>query len=115
MQKFLGGVPVLAIVIAGLAAPSARAGLEEYVRRPDPAFAWKSVGHEVTDAGSVWSLKLTSQVWQGIPWEHQFRIYEPTEVRHPGAMLLFITGGSSSSKASARDHEQGFTLARLCG
>jgi PhoPQ-activated pathogenicity-related protein len=98
-----------------IAVPSARAGLEEYIRRPDPEFAWKSVGHEVTDAGSVWSLKLTSQVWQGITWEHQFRIYEPTEVRHPGAMLLFITGGSTTSRVAARDHDTGFALARLCG
>ena len=115
MRKFLGRLSLFAVVIGWSAVPSARAGLEEYVKRPDPEFAWKSVGHEVTDAGSVWSLKLTSQVWQGILWEHQFRIYEPTEVRHPGAMLLFITGGSSSSKVGAKDHEQGFALARLCG
>jgi PhoPQ-activated pathogenicity-related protein len=106
---------VVFAVLISLSGSSARAGLEEYVKRPDPAYAWKSVGHEVMDEGTVWSLSLTSQVWQGIPWQHQVRIYEPRDVQYPSAILLFITGGSTDSKANARDHQMGFALARLCG
>jgi PhoPQ-activated pathogenicity-related protein len=95
--------------------PSARAGLEEYVKRPDPEFAWKSVGQEAMEPGTVYHLSLTSQVWEGIKWQHQLRIYEPKEVQHPGEILLFITGGSTDSRANARDHQRGFALAKLCG
>ena len=94
---------------------TARAGLDEYVKRPDPAYAWKAVGQEVTGSGTVYSLDLTSQVWQGIAWKHRARIYEPTEVKYPGSMLLFITGGNTESQAGAGDHAMGFGLARLCG
>ena len=41
----------------------------------------------------ITSIKLTSQVWQGITWSHDLRVYEPREIVHPDAMLLFITGG----------------------
>ena len=58
---------------------------------------------------------MTSQVWQGITWQHELRIYEPLEVRNPGSMLLFVTGGSHDSRASAKDHQMGFALAKLCG
>ena len=115
MKKSLVRLSTLAALVGFASSPSARAGLEEYVKRPDPAFAWKSVGQEVTGSGTVWSLKLTSQVWQGIPWEHQLRIYEPKAVQHPDAILLFITGGSTDSGAGAGDHQMGFALAKLCG
>jgi PhoPQ-activated pathogenicity-related protein len=115
MRTKLARILLFASLVGSTASPAARAGLEEYVKRRDPQFAWKSVGQEVSDAGTVFSLKLTSQVWQGITWEHRLRIYEPGEVKHQGSMLLFITGGSTDSRAGARDHELGFALARLCG
>jgi PhoPQ-activated pathogenicity-related protein len=115
MRLFLVRWSVFLSVIGSLAMSSARAGLDEYVKRPDPAFAWKVTGSQATDAGTVWNLDLTSQVWQGIRWEHRLRVYEPGEIRHPDAMLLFITGGSTDSRANAGDHASGFALARLCG
>ena len=102
---------ILALVIPS----AARAGLDEYVKRPDPEFAWKVAGSETTDSGTIWDLDLTSQVWQGIRWEHRLRVYEPKAVQHPGAMLLFITGGNTESRANAGDQQMGFALARLCG
>jgi PhoPQ-activated pathogenicity-related protein len=93
----------------------ARADLDEYVKKPDPAFAWSQTSSENTRAGVVTSIKLTSQVWQGITWSHDLRVYEPREIVHPDAMLLFITGGDSARKASADDHKQAFGLAQVCG
>ncbi len=97
-------------------ASDARAGLDEYVKKPDAAFAWVQTGNHTTAAGTITSLKLTSQVWQGITWKHDLRIYEPREIAYPDAMLLFITGGNNEShEASDDDHKQFFGLARLCG
>ena len=115
MRMSLARLSLFATLIGAASSPSAEAGLDEYVKRPDAAFSWKIAGQEVSDAGTVWHLALTSQVWQGIRWEHQLRVYEPKEVQHPDAMLLFITGGSTDSRANARDHQMGFALARLCG
>ncbi len=93
----------------------ARAGLDEYVKKPDQAFAWNVAGRVTTPAGTITSIKLTSQIWQGITWSHDLRVYEPREIVHSDAMLLFITGGDTNRKASDDDHKQAFGLAQLCG
>jgi PhoPQ-activated pathogenicity-related protein len=91
------------------------ADLDEYVKKADPAFAWSQTSRVETRAGSITSIKLTSQVWQGITWNHDLRVYEPREIVHPDAMLLFITGGDTERKASEEDHKQAFGLAQICG
>ncbi len=95
--------------------PAARAGLEEYVRKPDPAFAWSEVARGSTPAGKFTELALTSQVWKGITWKHSLCVYEPAQVAHGDACLLFITGGRNGGRPGADDHQTGFTLARACG
>jgi PhoPQ-activated pathogenicity-related protein len=99
----------------GPAAPSPAAALDDYVRKEDPAFAWSLTGTDRTDAGTLYHLKLTSQVWHGISWQHQLRVHEPAEVKFPDAVLLFITGGNSASQFKPQDGATGFALARLCG
>jgi PhoPQ-activated pathogenicity-related protein len=93
----------------------ALAGLDEYVKKPDPAFAWSQATNHETPAGKIIAINLTSQVWQGITWKHGLTIYEPRDVAFPEAMLLFITGGDHNSVPNDVDHKQGFALAKLCG
>jgi PhoPQ-activated pathogenicity-related protein len=93
----------------------ARAGLDDYVKKPDPAFAWTQLSNHTTPAGTINSLKLTSQVWHGITWTHNLRIYEPAQVTYSDAMLLFITGGGTDSEPNDDDHKMAFTLAQVCG
>lgn len=100
---------------SGIFPKAARADLDEYVKKPDSAFAWSQSGSASTKAGVITSIKLTSQVWQGITWSHDLRVYEPRELLHPDAMLLFITGGDTQRKASDDDHKQAFGLAQVCG
>jgi PhoPQ-activated pathogenicity-related protein len=103
------------ILVTAMSGP-ARAGLEDYVRKPDPAFAWAQVGNHDTPLGKISSLKLTSQVWQGITWTHDLQIYEPREVTYPETTLLFITGGANNGNPpNDEDHKTGFSLARACG
>ena len=114
MQR-LGKVVIAAGLILNGAGSAARAGLDEYVKKPDSAFAWTAAGTTSAPAGTITSINLTSQVWQGITWKHDLRIYEPRELIYPDAMLLFITGGGTDRQASDDDHRQGFSLAQLCG
>lgn len=108
-------VPAL-VGLALLAAPMrpARAGLDEYLKKDDPAFAWSLIETDPSDAGTVYLFKLTSQNWQGIPWVHHLQVYEPAQVLYRDAMLLFITGGSTDNMKS-EDRVLGFKLANLCG
>src|SRR5262249_50264489 len=97
------------------AATSPAAALDDYVRKEDPAFAWSLTSTDRTDAGTIYHMKLTSQVWHSITWQHQPRVHEPAEVKYRDAVLLFITGGNSASQFKPQDGATGFALARLCG
>jgi PhoPQ-activated pathogenicity-related protein len=91
-KSISGFVGVLAASLASAAAP-ARAGLEEYVARPEPAFAWKLREKQETDQGTIYDLHLVSQTWQNIKWEHQLQVYQPKGVTPNAKMLLWNTGG----------------------
>ena len=73
--------------------------IHKYVNRPEPAFAWKKVRELSNAAGKLTELRITSQEWHGITWEHAVEIFEPKELLHPGHALLFVTGGSQPPKA----------------
>jgi PhoPQ-activated pathogenicity-related protein len=106
---------VLATMLGlGFAALPARAGLDEYVKKADPAYKWSLEKTDNTGAGTLYHVRLTSQNWQGIDWVHHLQIYEPAQVTYRDAVLLFITGGSIKN-LEATDQAMGFGLAKLCG
>lgn len=61
----------------------------DYLRRPEPAFAWKTV----EDTFGLPTLEVTSQTWQGSDWKHQIVYAEPGTAVAKGTAVLFITGG----------------------
>jgi PhoPQ-activated pathogenicity-related protein len=103
----------LAAVVA--AVEPATAGLDEYVKKEDASFKWSVANTEKLPGGTVHQMRLTSQVWQGISWVHNLSIFEPEEVTYPDAVLLFITGGSVTSKPSREDAALAMALSKLCG
>ncbi len=96
-------------VLAGAA--SARADLFEYVKKPEPAYAWKLKGKHDLPAGTVYDLHLVSQVWQGITWEHQLQVYQPKGVKPAATLLLWNQGGRAGPGSIAF----GLDLARRLG
>lgn len=94
---------------------AARADLPAYLERPEPAYAWELVSNHTTDAGTLYSVTLTSQNWRDTTWTHGLRVYEPAELTYPDVVLLFITGGAIGREPRPDDHELGFGLARLSG
>ncbi|OJW26939.1 MAG: hypothetical protein BGO49_21980 [Planctomycetales bacterium 71-10] len=107
-------VATLVATALTFAAPC-RADLDEYVKKPDDAYAWKQVDVQETPLGKVAALELTSQVWQGITWKHSLRVYESAKTAQDAAVLLFITGGSTGNKPGADMEMLAFTLAKLTG
>ncbi|GBD35802.1 hypothetical protein HRbin36_00917 [bacterium HR36] len=71
----------------------ASADLSGYVQAPDPTFRWKAVNHVTNEAGTVYTLHLTSQKWQNIVWEHTVAVYQAPQVRPQPTMLIWVTGG----------------------
>ncbi|MFV1966543.1 MAG: PhoPQ-activated pathogenicity-related family protein [Pirellulaceae bacterium] len=74
--------------------------LLEYVRQPDPAYAWKVVKQLKNDEGTTYVVRLTSQSWRTKEdvdrpvWEHWLMIVKPKAVAFNKAFLL-IGGGSN--------------------
>ncbi|MBL7650441.1 MAG: hypothetical protein JNK74_30195, partial [Candidatus Hydrogenedentes bacterium] len=86
LRKF--GLPWLLAVGVFLAAFPARADLKSYVASPDASYGYKIVETEEIDGLSVTTIRLTSQTWQGIVWEHWLTILRPAVVEHPQGALL---------------------------
>src|SRR5262245_16722833 len=84
-----------------LAAGPARADLPGYVAKADKAFAWELTSKNGTPLGTVYDLRLVSQVWQGITWEHGLQVYVPTGVTPTATMFLMNTGGNPSPGGAA--------------
>ncbi len=93
----------------------ASSALQSYVDLADSAFRWSVVNTTDHEAGKVHELRVTSQEWHGIPWNHAVEIYEPKTLTFPKHALLFVTGGSTPSQPSAKDIELGLRLAAGCG
>jgi PhoPQ-activated pathogenicity-related protein len=85
----------LAVVLAG-AAPL-RADLAGYLAKPDPSYAWESRGKTELGDTTLHDLRLTSQTWEGIVWQHNLQVFVPKNSSPAGAALLMIDGGSQGS------------------
>lgn len=94
-------------VLSSLAAPPKQTALDRYIAASDPSFNWELV-NTVEGAGeTTFVLDLTSQTWRSASevdrplWKHWLTIIRPKQVRHKTG-LLFITGGSASTKLPAQ-------------
>jgi len=87
MNRFIS---LLAIV---LIASSARADLNDYVKKEEPAFEWKLAEKNELPQGTMYQLRMVSQEWQKIKWQHSVVIYQPKGVKPRDVMLLWVTGG----------------------
>jgi PhoPQ-activated pathogenicity-related protein len=94
-------VPLAALVVLASFASGARADLLEYVKKPDPAFAWKVQKKTELPEGTIYDLHLVSQVWQGITWEHQILVILPKDVKPTATMFLWNQGGKPSATSAA--------------
>lgn len=94
---------------------SAKADLDQYLKKQEPEYAWSVVNSQKVGGGQIHLLKLTSQVWHEIPWVHNLQIFEPEELKYRDAVLLFITGGAINNEPKPGDAALGLALAKLCG
>jgi PhoPQ-activated pathogenicity-related protein len=107
------GLWVCTLVTPVLITTPAGADLQEYVRKPEPAFEWQ-ITKKIDTAQStdrIYDLQFVSQTWQNTRWQHQLQIYQPAGVAPKSTMFLWVTGGS----ARADDVYLGMELARKIG
>jgi PhoPQ-activated pathogenicity-related protein len=67
--------------------------LKSYVSKPDAAYKWSIAEKNDTGTGTVYTLNMTSQTWQGITWTHRIQVYHPAGVPPGDVLPLLNTGG----------------------
>jgi PhoPQ-activated pathogenicity-related protein len=50
-------------------------------------------------SGDFFELRLRSQIWRGIPWEHKLTLIEPKSLAADDVVLLYITGDPNPGDA----------------
>lgn len=84
---------LLALVLLAFVAPL-RADLAEYLAKPDPSYAWELKSKTDVPNATLYDLRLTSQTWEGILWQHNLLVFVPANPAPAGAAVLLIDGGS---------------------
>jgi len=97
---------IVAACLLGGELSKAHASLVDYVRKADDSFEWKLVSTTPTNQGTLYTLTMVSQTWQGIRWEHKIRVFVPANTKPGARMLLYVTGNFNPL-----DMAQGFALA----
>ena len=97
--------PVLsALTIVLVWAPLAAADLQRYVTADDPAYRWEHIAQMSPQEGLVvHDLRLISQVWQGITWQHRLRIITPQASKDPSSLALLLVTGTGTAEQEWRD------------
>ncbi len=86
-------ITAFAIGLFLFSAVTGRADLYSFLEKPEPQASW-SVASK-TDSGTceVVFIKLKSQVWEGIPWEHDLVLFRPKDADVSDKMFLLNNGG----------------------
>lgn len=90
-MKRLASILVVVLLTASFAAAQP---LFDYIHKADGAFAWEKVNEtKLANGCTLTTLKLTSQIWQGLTWTHQLAIIKPADLKTADTAVLLINGG----------------------
>jgi PhoPQ-activated pathogenicity-related protein len=85
--------PIALVSLLFAATCTARADLFDYVKKPDDSFKWTLKDKVAAASGTMYTIELTSQTWQGIRWEHLMVVYVPDGVKPANTLFLWNDGG----------------------
>ena len=74
---------------------TARGDLAGYVARPEAEAKWSVKTTTEFGGCEVVQLELTSQVWEGIPWQHDLVIFRPKDAPPSDMVFLLNNGGKA--------------------
>lgn len=70
--------------------------LTKYLEKTDNSFSWELENTIERDQLRIYQLKLTSQRWRNLVWQHSLSIVVPQEIdNNRDGVLLFISGGNN--------------------
>ena len=112
MTRLAAVLILTALIIAMALVSMASADLVSYVKGDDKTYRWEWLAQtDRVDGTTVHELKLISQVWQGIVWQHRLRIITPRGMQGRPPLALLIISGSGNGEQEVR--EGGFMAREL--
>jgi len=84
-----------------------KTALDDYVAKPDAAYAWQVVDTQKVPGGTVFTLEMTSQTWRTADevsrpvWKHWLLVAKPDQVRYSTAFLMIAGGRNGGSPPDA--------------
>jgi PhoPQ-activated pathogenicity-related protein len=104
MGRFTATQALNALTIVLMCAPLASADLWSYVKADDQAYRWEHLAQtDRADGTTVHELRVISQVWQGITWQHRLRLVIPQTPHDPPSLTLLIISGSNPTEQELRE------------
>jgi PhoPQ-activated pathogenicity-related protein len=104
MTHYIARQILTALTIALACAPVASADLRSYVMADDPAYRWEHVAQTRPQEGLVvHELRLISQVWQGITWQHRLRLIAPQAPQDLPSLALLLVTGTGAGEQEGRE------------
>ncbi len=110
---------LLPLLLASLVALSSTAKAQQLtdVLPVDDSYAYEIKDEFRIGVCKAQVVRLTSQTWQGKPWQHWLTILKPDNTNLEDAAILFISGGSSQSgqpDANNGEVKQFALIASIC-
>ena len=90
---------------------AADTGFYDYINKDEFVYEWKKIDEKKIVGGRVYDLRLNSQVWQNLIWQHRVQIFYPEKIRNDGFCTLISLGGERDEKVDAL----GMMMAESCG
>jgi PhoPQ-activated pathogenicity-related protein len=104
MTLFTATHVLTALTIVLVWAPLAAADLQRYVTADDPVYRWEHVAQTSPQEGLVvHELRLISQVWQGVTWQHRLRIITPQASTDASSLALLLVTGTGTAEQEWRE------------
>jgi PhoPQ-activated pathogenicity-related protein len=91
---------------------AAHGDLASYVSKPDDSYKYEVTASEPVGELTAYSIRLTSQTWQGIVWSHWLTVFQPKEIKYDKAMLL-ISGGDNSNTSPRTNSGEAKTMQQI--
>ncbi|MGL4420982.1 MAG: PhoPQ-activated pathogenicity-related family protein [Gemmataceae bacterium] len=101
MRWIIAGLLVWVAPMVALAqAPTPGKDFAEFLKKPEPDYSWSLKDKTATDAGTIYTLDLTSQKWHDVVWKHGLQIIVPKSAAAKSTMVLWNQGGSPSASTA---------------
>ncbi len=84
--------------------------LQSFIDKVDGRYGVSAGRPETDERGTLHSIRLVSQAWQGTTWAHDIELIVPKTDDFPDKTLLFITGDRGSSD---QDRTEAWKIAEL--